>query len=661
MKEGRIIEYIEQGNIVCALCLQDKGNRLHLLTAQNREVNLSAKRALLVSSSSIDVERPREELLRKLREKEGMRKDLQEKVDVEELWELVREEEEAFDPRYLAQLCFGEEVGDEHVSALVRALFYDKLHFKMKDGRFLPLSEEKVEQIIRQRQEQAKREEKLSKGSQWIKHILQGRGELEHPCKEEIVSLLIELALYGEDAPNYAFGKELLARSGIPSIDHIRDFLVKIGVWEEDENLDLLRLRIPVSFGDRETQEAERLAGVQVDLTGREDLRSLHTVTVDGPDTMDFDDAISLEMEGDKALLGIHIADVATVIPENNVLSKEASQRASSLYLPRQQIPMIPTDLSHDKLSLKKDFDRPAISLLCKLDREGTILEYHLVASIVKVKEQLTYEQVNEMYAKDERLARMVRFSQIFREQRVKQGALVLSLPEVSIKVNPDSSISIELVPQETPSRMMVAEFMILYNWLVARFCKEKKIPILYRSQEEPSERLSRENMDYVMYVFQQRRKLTPLLIDTEPKPHAGLGLDVYTNVSSPIRRYLDIVIQRQVLNYLLKESPLYDKEQLDKIRVEVEPLLRDLATVKRNRIRYWIYKYLMSRVGERYEAFVLDVLKSKYRIILTAFLVVTEMKREKGQELSVGQKISVAIKKADPWRDQLVVEYAGG
>lgn len=661
MNEGKVIEYIEQGNIVCAICLQDRGNRLHLLTPQNREVNLSTKRALLVSSLSMNVERPREELLRSLKEREGSRKDLQEKVDVEELWELVREEEEAFDPKYLAQLCFGEEVTDDHISALLRALFHDKLHFKMKEGRFLPHSEEKVEQTLREKEEEAKREEKLKNGSQWIKGILQDKGEMEHPCKEEIISILVELALYGEDAPNYGFGKELLARSGIPKVDDIRGFLVKIGVWEEDENLDLLRLKIPTSFSERVSHEAQRLSRIEMDAAGREDFRSLHTVTIDGPDTMDFDDALSLEMEGDQALLGIHIADVAGVIPEDNILSEEASQRSSSLYLPRQQIPMIPPDLSHDKLSLKKDHDRPAISLLCRLDREANILDYRLVSSIVRVKEQLTYEQVNEMYETDKRLEKMVLLSRLFREHRIKQGALVLSLPEVSVRVSPGNSISIELVSQETPSRMMVAEFMILYNWLIARFCKDKGIPILYRSQEDPAERLSREETDYIIYVFQQRRKLHPLTIGTEAKPHAGLGLDVYTNASSPIRRYLDIVVQRQVRYFLLHGAPFYGREELEKIRVGEEALLRDLAVVKRNRIRYWIYKYLMSHVGERFQAFVLDILKSKYRIILSDFLVVVEMKREKGQEFSSGQRISVVIKKADPWKDELVVEYAGG
>ena len=134
MNQGKIIEYIDQGKFICTLCLNDKINRLHLLTTSNREVNLSPKRAILISSTIIDTLKPREELLEKLKHTEETRSSLKAQIDVKELWELVRDEEESFDHKYLAQLVFGHTITDDHLSALVRALFEDHLHFKMKDG-----------------------------------------------------------------------------------------------------------------------------------------------------------------------------------------------------------------------------------------------------------------------------------------------------------------------------------------------------------------------------------------------------------------------------------------------------------------------------------------------------------------------------------------------
>ena len=196
MHQGKIIEFIDQGRFICTLCLQDKGTRLHLLTPLNREVNISPKRALLFSKASLDTGMPREELLNRLKETEARRKKFQENVHVKELWELVRDGQEHFDYVDLAQLCFGNEITDDHISALVRALFDDRLYFKLKDGRFLPHSEEMVNQIIKQKEEEARRETRLKEGGAWLRNHVQNKPVQPPSCKNEIIDLLIELALY---------------------------------------------------------------------------------------------------------------------------------------------------------------------------------------------------------------------------------------------------------------------------------------------------------------------------------------------------------------------------------------------------------------------------------------------------------------------------------
>lgn len=624
------------------------------MTPLNREVNISPKRALLFSGASMDIAMLREDLLNRLREIEAQRKKLRENVEVKELWELVRDGKERFDYTDLAQLSFGEKVTDDHVSALVRALFDDRLYFKMKEGCFLPNSEEMVEQIVKQREEEARREKRLKEGSAWLRDHLRNKSPQAPSCKEEIIALLIELALYGKDAPNYRHAGDLLLKAGVSDIQQTRQILVNLGIWNEDENLDLHRLDIKTSFNEAASRASDQLAGVKIDEQGREDLRDLKAFTIDGPLTKDFDDALSLEIRSDSILLGIHIADVAGVIPPDHILDKEASQRGSSLYLPSRDIPMIPPNLSQDILSLKQGCDRPALTLLCRFDKACRLLESRFVPSLVRVKRQLTYDQVNELYMKEDALRQAHELSQVLRQERIDQGALILSLPDVSVKIQSDASVSLELLDQETPSRTMVAEFMILYNWLAGKFCRDNGIPILYRCQEKPSEILPMGDAGYPFYVFKQRRKLKPLRIDTEPRPHAGLGLDMYTNVSSPIRRYLDLVSQRQIRGHLLEGSFVYNREQLEEIWAEVQPLLKNIATVKRNRTRYWMQKYLRSHVGKVFPALVLDTLRNRWRILLTDFLMVTEIRRENSQEFHQGQQIMVKVKKSDPWNDLL-------
>ena len=118
MSQGKIIEYIEQGKFVCSVCIQDKGSRLHLLTPLNRQVNLPPKRVIFSSTTGINLESPREEILNKLKNLELLRESLKKEVNVKELWELIKDEHESYDYKYLAQLSFGNDVNDDHVSAL---------------------------------------------------------------------------------------------------------------------------------------------------------------------------------------------------------------------------------------------------------------------------------------------------------------------------------------------------------------------------------------------------------------------------------------------------------------------------------------------------------------------------------------------------------------
>lgn len=660
MNQGKIVEYIEAGNIVTTVCLFEDGNKLHLLTPSNREANLSPKRALLISGPALNTHTGRDDLLSRLKAVIERRSRLREQVKVRDIWELVRDEREVFDFKYLAQLCFGEDVTDDHVSAIVRAVFEDKLYFKLKDGAFLPNSETRIELVLREKEEAEQREKALQEGSRWLKRVLEGKAAEGPPCKNGIIDILVELALYREDAPDHKIGKELLARSGINDVSEVRSLLVRLGIWEEDENLDLLRLKVRTGFTKNQLEESEKIAKSPAGYSDREDLREWQVFTIDGPLTRDFDDALSLDIHEDVLQLGIHIADVGSVIPVDSPLDQVAEERGTSLYLTRRQIPMLPPVLSQDALSLKKDEDRPAISLICRLDREGNLLDSRFALTLVRVKSQLNYDEVDTLYKTDERLSELHRLSGIMRRRRIENGAMLLPVPEVYAEFGNEGKVYIRLVSQESPSKLIVSESMIFYNWMAARYCRDHRVPALYRCQAAPSEIVNLDGVDPLYALLKQRGKLSPLEVDVKPRAHSGLGLDFYTNVSSPIRRYFDLIIQRQIINSLLDVAPPYTTDDLDKKRMALEPMLRDLERLKRSRLRYWILKWLLRESKKTVEALVLSGTKTKYRIALTDSLLITELKRQNGQDLQEGQRIVVRVKKVDPWEDILRLEYAG-
>jgi exoribonuclease-2 len=659
MSEGRIIEYIDQREIVLSICLKDRGSKLQLLTLSNHEVSMSPKRALLVSSTSLDISRSREELLRELRVIQNRRIDYMKRVPIEDLWELTYQEKRAFTYRYLAQLSFGQDATDDHISALVRALFADKVYFKMKDDHFVPNSPEKVEQITKAREAAELREREITEGANLLKDVLDHRYGEDPALKERTIEILFQLALYGKDAPDFKLGREMFNRAGIKDIDQARHLLVKLGVWRQDENLDLHRLKVRTGFSEPCLKEAEEVMKRDVDLSGWEDLTDLSIFTIDGPFTRDYDDALSLQPLKGGYRLGVHITDVAPFIKVGGCLDMEASTKGSSIYLPGNQIPMLPSCVSHNALSLVKGCRRLAISLLADFAEDWNLKGYRFTPSIVRVERQLTYDQVSAAYPDEPVFSALYQLSQALRQKRVANGALLIPLPEIHFEFDNNCGIQIRLIESDTPAKIIVSECMILYNWLAAKFATERALPILYRGQEPPQERLPHDESHYIYYVFRQRRKLQPLLVDIIPQPHSSVGVDVYTNATSPLRRYLDLLVQRQMHSTLLKEGPVYTESRLRELNMVIQQALKDIDLMKRNQIRYWTLKYLAGRINNRFNGIVFQKSRYKYLIILTDFLFVADLQTTSGLELSEGEEIAVVVRKSDPWDDVLILELA--
>ena len=388
---------------------------------------------------------------------------------------------------------------------------------------------------------------------------------------------------------------------------------------------------------------------------GRVDLTHLATLTIDGQATLDFDDALSVEPRDGHVLVGIHISDVAESIKKGDPLDTEARSRGSSIYMPDQRISMVPPVLAEDRLSLKKDCMRPAISTMVKIDAGGEIVSYDIFASIIRVSHQLSYYEANGSAEPAETIACLHDIATRFREKRMGQGALQITLPEINIWLDAAGAPVINRVNRESPGRMLIAEMMILSNWLAARFLTEKKIPAVFRSQPKPKDRILKNGTGTLFQNWMQRKLLNRFALRPEPDHHCGLGLDAYVTASSPIRKYFDLVTQRQIRAALGLEKA-YTQTEIEAIIDHLAGPMADIGRVQYRRNRYWLLKHLEERIGEKEEAIVLQRRRNGYAILLKAYMIECALPRSSGIELKAEDLIQVTIQHVNARRNVLSV-----
>ncbi|MDL1966700.1 MAG: ribonuclease catalytic domain-containing protein, partial [Candidatus Desulfofervidus auxilii] len=557
--EGSIVEYIEARKIISAFCLSQKDGKVHLLTSQNREVVLNKTRICLISRQKYPLDQPREEILSILKKEVEQRENLKKEIDVMALWELLAEDGGSYSPHFLAELYFSSNPSSTQESAIFRALFDENIHFKLKGNKLDVRSKEKVDEYLRQKAQQEEREKEIEEAANWLKSLWLGKS-IPSPAKsKQYIQLLKEWCYWQEEAPQAKITKQILQRAGLNLKDHPFLLLCKLGIFSKHENLLLHRLSIPTMFSEESKLAMQNLLENKPDFSeGREDLTSLYTFTIDGPETKDFDDALSLNKENGNFVVGIHITDLTPFIKKDDVLEKEAQRRGTSLYLPDQRIPMFPEQIANQFASLKKGEIRPALSFFITLDENAHILNYQILPTIIQVDQHFTYDEVNSLLTKNKTLQTLFSLALKARAKRLEQGGMIIALPELVFFFSSDNIVDIKLRNPEQPGRILVAEFMILANYLAAMFMEKKGIPSIYRSQLPPRDRVMNGTSKDIFILYLQRRLLSQSQLKTRPAFHHVLGLDKYTSITSPLRRFLDLILQRQMVYYLQEGKPLY-------------------------------------------------------------------------------------------------------
>ncbi|SHE80369.1 exoribonuclease-2 [Desulfacinum infernum DSM 9756] len=660
MSAGTVVEFFESKDILLGVCLAVKDQRLSILTETNREMNLSRRRVLFASPGALDPSASRDDLVRLLLGIRKRREDLAGTVRVEELWEVLEGEEEGFEPRYLAELYFSGEVSDDQVAALQRVLLRDRLYFQYKDGLFVPRTAEKVEQRRLELEQEAQREALLEAGAAWLKQVHGSRSPArKDPPDPRILDHLKDFCLFGQEAEESALVKELFKRAGIPPQQNTAfRLLVRLGVWSKDENLYLHQQGISRDFSDgalAAAREKMRLSAEELSGPERRDLRDWDAFTVDSAQTRDFDDALSLQKLPDgRWRVAVHIADAAEYVQPDDPLDKEAAERITSVYLPDARISMLPPGLSEDVCSLRLGEDRLAVSFIFEVDEEGTIHQSRVEPSLIRVKRRLTYQDVDQAVEEDEDLRVLHGLAMQLRQMRIERGAVLLPLPEIQVYVNEHGMIHVSRYEKETPGQVIVSEWMIAANGLAASELARRDIPAIYRIQDECRPETDPVQSDHpIFHIYRQRRLFARAELATRPGPHCSLGMNPYTTVTSPIRRYMDLVVQRQLKHALRTDEPFYSEEELDALITRIRVQQGRVAFVQRKWTRYWLLKYLEQEDIQTLNALVLDKNARFAHLLIPDFLMEANAPLPEENPVSPGEMVRIKIERLAP-RDEV-------
>jgi exoribonuclease-2 len=674
---GQIVQYDDDGGIALAIIIGQKKDKLLLVNDRGREIELGKGRLYVLPKKEVAIAQgaagARSAYL------EGLRKKIEDtagSVNIEELWSFLREEVRTYSVAELSELYLGSNEIEQHAGLRI-GLIRERIHFKRDKDGFEPRSEAVVDdlkkaEVIRQRQVLI-RERTIGF---FKKRMLNPTEPIPEEAKESIRLLsLVAANAQHLDASHMKEAKELIhsagAVVGLTESGQLEKsafvLLEKIKFFDRNTNLPFIRHDIPVEH------DAESLAvGESIPLfssiedypesvkTGREDFTGVKTFTIDDESTRDMDDALSLEQTVEGYTIGIHITDVASIIPDVGALETSAARRATSIYCADGTVHMLPPALSQEKLSLREGVVRPTLSCLVHVSHDFKIQSYEIKPLWIKSSEKLSYNRVDELLEEgDQRFLTLHEFSVACEDVRNRNGAMRVHKREVVPHLEEDGTVSLQEIDEDSPSRALVAEMMVLANSLFAEYASQHGIPILFRCQEKPDEEPTEANGQAPVGPardFGSRVKMKKSTVGIVAQPHAGLGVKAYSQLTSPIRRYMDLCHQRQLLSFMQIGRPWLEASEFEELSQRVEVHLQAATLASRETRRFWLLRYLEQR--PRSEPIAGTVVRTdlKSPLIELDEVFITLFARAP-KALKLGDRVTMKISAVEPHTDYVRLE----
>ncbi len=623
---GCVVEYMEGNAVQIAMVTEEAGGRLRLLLPNRRETRLNASRLLPWLGPQQAAGLSREEAVRLLETHREAREAAAAAVPLMDAWELAQGEVESAPAPWFAEL-FESAPDVDAVAAWGRALLACKSHFRFQPPEFQVFSAEMAEKRAAEETARQEREALMAGGAAFFrllwdvackKRVLPpatGPGSEDWP--DPHVARRLEETLRARMADPETQEHEALWRGlskGLPDVPHLPlQLLMAWGKLPPHYNfwLDRADYAPGDTWWEPLTNEVQALG---LAATGPEAAALPHCplpfMSIDSASTRDVDDAFYVRATDDGLELTLALACPALYWEFGGPLDRLVLHRGSSIYLPEGDCHMLPQCLGTGAYSLQAGEDRPAFCVRVRVDANGSYGPCEIFTARARLAANLHYEDCQAVLDAQaaqtplpdnaaapfaDQLALGLDLARRRQAARIAAGAVIMDRPEPVIHLHgpaTDPQVEVALDYHAPDAQLLVAEMMILASAAVAELAQKAGLPLLHRTQDVALPKEYAGVWTAPADMTRVMRALTPSALEVQPRPHAALGLPRYTPMTSPLRRYPDLVNEAQLVHFLRTGGPRWDTEALAALLQTLHPVLDAVGQVQRFRPRYWKLLY---------------------------------------------------------------------
>ncbi len=678
---GCVVEFMHGNKAQVAWVLEEQAGKLRLFTLNKREMKLAAARILPWAGPQYSGEYSRERMAAILEEHHAARETREAEIQALELWELAQGEVEKASVEWFSELLWDQPQVDD-MAALAHALLACKTHFRFQPPDFEIYTTDRVEARMVEERKRAEREQLVTDGQGFFLSLWEcaSKGktlskEPEGEFRERLKAVILGRMA---DPDNHDIDQiwKLLAK-GLPEDPHLALRLAQAwklvpphhNFWLDRAGYDPSD-KWATAFSPDIAALRQRVEGLRTEPDG------YAYISIDSASTRDIDDAFHIARADDGGWdLRISIACPALAWPFGEPFDREVMRRVTSVYLPEGNGNMLPSELGTDFFSLLAQTPRPSLVLGIRVAQDGNVLSCTPQFSWVSLAANLTYVDCEAVIAGNGQatpaaphaasLACALELANTLLARRIQQGAVIIERDDPKLTLSAqgnavDADVRVDILDaEETPrASLLVSEMMILTNSAVSAWAREHGTALLHRTQDVaiPKEYAGVWNQPHD--IARVVKSLSSALLEPAPRPHRGIGVDGYSPITSPLRRYPDLVNVAQVLHYVSHGIPRWTGEDLAAMLPALNARLDAVGQIQRFRPRYWKLLYFRQQgdavwwdavVTEDNDMFVTVSLPRQQ-------IFVRGRRRSFGDKVYPGQCLKVRLGKVRPLENEIQI-----